>query len=1053
MRRFVFWIGCMVVWAAWGQKTKEYWADPGRNRVNNETERADFFVYESEDLARKGDKSLSSRFLSLEGMWKFNWVKDRNQAPADFYKRKFDDSKWTDFPVPGLFELNGYGDATYKNVGYAWATQFVSNPPFVEDKNNYTGSYRRLVEIPAGWKGQRIYLHVGSATSNLQVWVNGRWVGYSEDSKVATEFDVTRNLKPGQKNLLAMRVMRWCDGTYLEDQDFWRLTGIAREVYLYASPKAALTDVFAVPDLINNYADGVLKVATDWRNAAGSEAVLQLFDEAGKVVADTSVLLDKENTWTCELHVKNPAKWTAETPYLYTLQIALKGKNGITGYTTVKTGFRKIEIKNGRFLVNGRPVLIKGVNRHEMDPDGGYVVSPERMVEDIRLMKEHNINAVRTCHYPDDPRWYDLCDRYGLYVVAEANIESHGMGYGEKTLAKNADYALAHLERNQHNVRILKNHPCIVTWSLGNESGYGPNFERAYDWIKSYDSSRPVQYEGAGLQKTDIFCPMYYGYESCVKYAGGDDPRPLIQCEYAHAMGNSMGGFKEYWDLVRTYPKYQGGFIWDFVDQALRSKNRAGQMIYAYGGDFGRYPASDHNFNCNGLMNPDRKPNPHAGEVRYIYQDIWVSPVNLDSGVIEVYNERFFTDLSDVELEWILLVEGVPANRGSINDLHVGPGQKVRIALQNYSLPAEVDYKGREVLLNIDFRLKNDTPLLKKGYKVAYAQLEVHPYAFPDADGLIASSEIDPDKKTSPKERNKVQRSEQLACLTLTGGPLSVTFNKSTGWIDYIDIDGVPVMEKGYSLRPDFWRAPTDNDYGAGLQRRTGAWRNPELKLLSMSCNDQGSNMEVVARYEIPAVSSQLTMTYLLTPQGRLRVHESLQVDTAAKEKPSLMRFGMQLVMQEPYKLIEYYGRGPGESYIDRKSGERIGNYVQPVASQYWGYVRPQESGNKTDVRVWKVISVSGTGLEFRSTVPMECSALNYLTEDLDDGPDKYRHQSHSGDLVSRPFTVVHISRRQTGLGCVNSWGAIALPVYRLPYADYDFTFVLSPCFTSQANK
>ena len=817
-RQLMFSCACLAVLSAEAQKDKPWWLDPEVNEVNTMAPRAAFFAYETENLAKADQKARSERYLSLEGKWKFNFSKDHDKAPRDFYSLKYDDSQWTDFPVPGILELNGYGDAIYSNNGYPWRTQFRPEPPFVEERNNYTGSYRKMVTVPADWKGERIYLHVGSATSNLMVWVNGKFVGYSEDSKVSAEFDLTKYLTPGKENLIAMQVMRWCDGSYLEDQDFWRFTGIAREVYLYARPQAHIADLFITPDLVNNYQDGTLEVKLNAVGAKGETVMFSLKDKEGKEVAAQTAKVGGNGEVKVNFNVKNPLKWTAETPNLYTLYTTLMDGKQVAEVVPQRVGFRKVEIKNAQVLVNGQPVLFKGANRHELDPVTGYVVSMDRMLEDIRVMKELNINAVRTCHYPNDPRWYELCDIYGIYMVAEANIESHGMGYGDKTLAKEPTYEKAHLERNESNIKIYKNHPSIIFWSVGNEAGYGPNFEKAYDLVKAYDPSRPCQYEQAGQNgKTDIFCPMYYDYGGCEWYAKGDNPRPLIQCEYAHAMGNSMGGFKEYWDMVRKYPKYQGGFIWDFVDQGLRVKNKQGKTIYAYGGDFGRYPTSDHNFNCNGIINPDRKPNPHANEVRYYYQNIWATAKDLKAGEVEVYNENFFKSLDDVELQWTLESEGkVLANGRSALDI---PAQQKRVVkLDGYSLPADV--KG-EVVLNLDFVLKKAEPMLDAGYAVAREQFVVNPYTFPTMESVLAV--------TSGKyDTRKVEKEEKVAWVTLSAGNTSVTFNHWNGWIDYLDVDGKPMLEEGYAITPDFWRAPTDNDYGAGTQRKLHAWKNPE---------------------------------------------------------------------------------------------------------------------------------------------------------------------------------------------------------------------------------
>lgn len=1036
-RQLMFSCACLAVLSAEAQKDKPWWLDPEVNEVNTMAPRAAFFAYETENLAKADQKARSERYLSLEGKWKFNFSKDHDKAPRDFYSLKYDDSQWTDFPVPGILELNGYGDAIYSNNGYPWRTQFRPEPPFVEERNNYTGSYRKMVTVPADWKGERIYLHVGSATSNLMVWVNGKFVGYSEDSKVSAEFDLTKYLTPGKENLIAMQVMRWCDGSYLEDQDFWRFTGIAREVYLYARPQAHIADLFITPDLVNNYQDGTLEVKLNAVGAKGETVMFSLKDKEGKEVAAQTAKVGGNGEVKVNFNVKNPLKWTAETPNLYTLYTTLMDGKQVAEVVPQRVGFRKVEIKNAQVLVNGQPVLFKGANRHELDPVTGYVVSMDRMLEDIRVMKELNINAVRTCHYPNDPRWYELCDIYGIYMVAEANIESHGMGYGDKTLAKEPTYEKAHLERNESNIKIYKNHPSIIFWSVGNEAGYGPNFEKAYDLVKAYDPSRPCQYEQAGQNgKTDIFCPMYYDYGGCEWYAKGDNPRPLIQCEYAHAMGNSMGGFKEYWDMVRKYPKYQGGFIWDFVDQGLRVKNKQGKTIYAYGGDFGRYPTSDHNFNCNGIINPDRKPNPHANEVPYYYQNIWATAKDLKAGEVEVYNENFFKSLDDVELQWTLESEGkVLANGRSALDI---PAQQKRVVkLDGYSLPADV--KG-EVVLNLDFVLKKAEPMLDAGYAVAREQFVVNPYTFPTMESVLAV--------TSGKyDTRKVEKEEKVAWVTLSAGNTSVTFNHWNGWIDYLDVDGKPMLEEGYAITPDFWRAPTDNDYGAGTQRKLHAWKNPEMKMKSFKVveNEGKAEKGVEVVYDMPSVEATLTMTYTLTPAGELVVNEAMTVNKDAKHKPELMRYGMQLVMPKAYNMLTYYGKGPGENYIDRNNGDRLGVYDAKVADQYWGYVRPQESGNKTEVRYWQVKDENGKGLEFYSFAPMECSTLNYLASDLDDGWDKNAHQSHSGDLTPRDFSVVKLAARQRGLACVNSWGAIPLEQYRMPYQDYSFTYVIRP--------
>ena len=1034
IRKLLLCMVCGVFTMASAQKAP-VWKDAGVNQQNREPRRAHFFGFESEDKA-KGDKEASERFLSMEGKWKFNFVKNHQDAPKGFFALKYDDSKWVDFPVPGLFEIEGYGDKIYKNVGYAWCTTFKNDPPYVGEVNNYTGSYRRTFDLPQNWKGQEVYFHVGSATSNLSVWVNGKYVGYSEDSKVAAEFNITKYLKPG-KNLIAMQIMRWCDGSYLEDQDFWRFTGIAREVYLYATPKVHVKDITIGQDY--QQGNGLLSVDVKLAGKANLEA--SLYDAAGNAVAEGL----KFNVSSLMFNVPNAKAWTAETPNLYTLFIYLKQGNKTLEVIKKKIGFRHIEIKGGQLLVNGQPILIKGADRHELDPDGGYIVPVSRMIQDIKIMKQLNINAVRTCHYPDDPRWYDLCDEYGIYLTAESNLESHGMGYREHTLAKNPEFAKAHIERQEGNVITYKNHPSIIVWSLGNEAGYGVNFEKAYDWVKAYDKTRPCQFEQARHDgKTDIFCPMYMGYEDCERYAKSDNPRPLIQCEYAHAMGNSMGGFKEYWDIIRKYPKYQGGYIWDFVDQGLRDKSKiTGKEIFTYGGDYGRYPASDHNFNCNGIIAPDRRLNPHAHEVQYYYQNVWVTDKGLKEGRFEVYNENFFKTLDDLELEWFVggasagkahhhggaRPEGMTFGHGGKIDISgIAPQQRKVIAdeAMKQTIERVLGHHGdMEIFVIFQFKSKEAQPLIDKGQVMARQQFALTNYQFPELSTVNC----------------QLSTEETESYVKLEAAGTTLTIGKWSGWIDYLDVEGKEMLEDRQSIVPEFWRAPTDNDYGAGLQHRLGVWKNPQMKLKSV--NVDGNT--VVSTFDMPDVKATLTMTYTLTAEGEVIVRQQLATDKEAKIMP-MFRYGMQLQMPKEFDAISYYGRGPVENYIDRNSSEFLGVYGGKVQDEYYPYVRPQESGNHTDVRWFRVMNAQGEGLEFYSNAPMEASALKFLTEDLDDGLTKDKKiDRHSGDLIERPQTQVHIQKRQMGLGCVNSWGAWPRREYMVDYKDYDFTFAIRP--------
>ncbi|WP_233905076.1 glycoside hydrolase family 2 TIM barrel-domain containing protein [Segatella copri] len=1009
-------------------QSESRWQNVNINQQNREPRRANFFAFENLEKAQSFDKKKSANYLSMEGMWKFNFVKDHNKRPANFFALKYDDSQWKDFPVPGLFELNGYGDATYKNIGYAWATQFDPNPPYISELNNYTGSYRRTFELPKNWKGKDVYFHVGSATSNLTLWVNGKYVGYSEDSKVAAEFNISKYLKPG-KNLIAMQVMRWCDGSYFEDQDFWRLTGIAREVYLYARPKLHAADIRLNAALENNYQDGVLNYKVSLKGGK-TDVAITLCDKDGKQIAQATGAQGV-------IKVPKVNAWTAETPYLYKAYITLKNKQGATEVIPQKVGFRNVEIKNAQLLVNGQPVLVKGADRHEMDPDGGYVVSLERMIQDIKIMKQLNINAVRTSHYPCDPRWYDLCDEYGIYITAEANLESHGMGYEEKSLAKFPEYIVPHIERNEGNVKPLINHPSVIVWSLGNECGYGVNFEKAYDWVKACDKTRPAQYERGGYDsKTDIYCPMYIGYEESESYCKSNGTKPYIQCEYAHAMGNSEGGFKEYWDLIRKYPKYQGGYIWDFVDQGLRDKSPiTGKEIFTYGGDYGRYPASDYNFNCNGIIAPNRRLNPHAYEIQYVLQNVWIKDFDAENGSFNVYNENFFKNIDDLSLTATLFANGVKLTTIAIPDTKGIAPQATKLvkseALKSAIEKAEAEHATEEITINFAFASDGSQPLVDKGQVMARQQIVLNGYEFDKVDAPANTG-------------SKIEVEETNSYVKVSAERMSVIIGKKTGMIDYLDVDGEPMLKFRESMTPEFWRAPTDNDYGASLQKKMRVWKNPQMNLKSFDKSESKDSVVLTANFEMPEVKAELMLRYRINAAGEVTVTEKMTTDKEAKVA-DLFRYGMQLQMPASFSKLEYYGRGPEENYIDRHSSSFIGKYEANVKDEYYPYVRPQESGNHTDIRYFSIFNpTTGKGITFEGYAPMECSAIPYLVEDLDAGIEKeHAWGQHSGDLVEKGLVQLHIQQRQFGLGCIDSWGSSPMEKYRMHYQDRCFSFVI----------
>ena len=994
---------------------------------------------------------------TLNGMWDFCWYETIDSRSMDFYRTDFDASGWDQMPVPGLWEMNGYGDPVYKNVGYAWDGHYKSNPPIPAPWHNYAGQYRRTFVLDEDWTGKDIFLHIGSATSNVRVWVNGKEVGYSEDSKLEARFDITKYVKTGE-NLIALEIFRWCDGTYMEDQDFWRFTGIARDVYVYSREKNRLEDLRVVAS-----ASGEASLYAEVSKGVSSLR-FTVSDPYGKEVASETVTVgSKERSERglpvvrTSINVPSVKQWTAETPWLYTLDVEVFNKKGQTEATSIEIGFRDVEIAGGQLLVNGKPVLIKGANRHEMNPYKGYVVTEADMIQDILVMKKLNINAVRTSHYPNDHLWYSLCDRYGLYVVDEANVESHGMMYGPGVLARNADFEDAHVDRAVRMVQRDFNHPSIIVWSLGNEGGDGPNYAASYDAVKALDSSRPVQYEQAIRRgKTDIFCPMYYDYAGCERYASSNPERPLIQCEYAHAMGNSMGGLKEYWDLIRKYPSYQGGFIWDFVDQALKwpSSEPGTDHVFVYGGDFNDYDPSDNSFCCNGIIAADRSYHPHSYEVAYQYRSILTTATAQEAkaGKVNVYNENFFIDLSRYMMEWDVEVDGAKVLRGVVSDIDAAPGETVEVSLGfNEADVAEAAGTGsldsHDVYLTVRYLLKRADGLLPAGSEVAYDQICMNE----------AAIELCPNVSGLPSYGENGNLHTFYGEMTFDGSdnvrvsPWKAVFDASTGaLVEYVLAEKALIENP---MMPCVARAVIENDLGAKQDERQAMWRNAEFKPASFEVVKTDSCYVVDIAYETIGEAADIRMKYEVYADGAIAVTETLSDAGKLAEAPHMPRFGVDFAMNGEYSTFEFFGMGPHENYVDRVSSTLMDHYVQRVEDQYhYGYVRPQESGTKTQIKWMRVLDDNGAGFDIRSDIKFSASALpfNWKQMDVRKLNDNQAHSLELRTLVhegerSKGKTWVNVDMAQMGLACVNSWGAWPLEEYRVNAQPYEFRFVLTP--------
>jgi beta-galactosidase len=1013
------------------------WENPAVNGINREPMHATLIPYASFDEALRAERYHSSSFVSLNGQWKFQYVKKPADRPMDFFKTDYDVSAWKEIAVPGNWQLEGYDVPIYVNSQYP----FTPNPPFVDRDFDPVGSYRTEFQAGQGWWDKETFLVFDGVEAACYVWLNGQFVGYSEDSRLPAEFDITKFFRDG-KNILAVQVFRWSDGSYLEDQDFFRLSGIFRNVYLMSTPKVHIRDFEIRTNLDDRLVDADLDVLANVRNYGDQplpncRVEMTLVDEKGHPLQppvtgqdSTSLLFPSaESVLKMHAHLVNPRKWSAEHPSLYTLVFCLRDSAGkALEYESARVGVRKSEIRNGHLLINGQPILVKGVDRHEHDPRTGHYVTEESMLQDIRLMKQYNINTVRTSHYPNDPQWYELCDEYGLYIIDEANLESHGMTYDpRKTLANKPEWLKAHLERNERMLERDKNHPCIIEWSMGNEAGDGTNFETVSAWMHMRDPSRPVQYHVARLKPhTDVVCPMYPSFKYLLDYASEKRDRPLIMCEYAHSMGNSTGNLQDYWDIIESHDQLQGGCIWDWVDQGILQTTSDGRSFYAYGGDF-HEPKTDGNFCINGLVLPDRTVTPKTMEVKKVYQNIAVKPVDLLKGQIKIINKYFFTNLSEFMLAWDVKEDGRTVQHGTIGNLALAPRRDTTLSLP-FSLPAAKP--GREYWLTLHFTLKDETSWAPREFEVAAEQLPI-PIAMParklDAAGLPL-----------------VHVTQSAGTIAVAGKDFEVDFSTTNGRMERYVYKGVDFVMRG--PEPDFWRAPTDNDFGNGMPERCAAWkhagedRDSVTVALEQAEPANASTASIRVEMFLKDVQSKYVTVYTVYGNGDVRVENTFT--PGMMELPELPRFGMNLRVPKEFSHVRFYGRGPQENYCDRKTAAFVGLYTLSVDEMYTNYVSPQENGTRTDIRWIALGNAKGVGLMAIGEPLLSTSALFYTSGDL---TQKARGTMHPTDLVKRDFVSWNLDFRQMGVGGDNSWGAKIHPEYLIQPAKYSYRFVLRP--------
>jgi beta-galactosidase len=1008
------------------------WQNPAVLGINREAPHATLMPFGDSVLAVRGVREESSFFRLLNGQWKFHWSEKPSDRPVDFFEEEYDVGSWKEISVPGNWQLQGYDIPIYLNIPYP----FAMDPPRIPSDFNPVGSYRREFDLPPGWLGRQVFLHFDGVESAFYVWVNGHRVGFSKDSRTPAEFNITPYLRTGA-NVLAVEVYRWSDGSYLECQDFWRLSGIFRDVYLFSTPPLHIRDFELLSDVENQGADATLRVTARVRNYGNRglykpRVDVTLLDGHGKAVGG-DILVRGEGVYVApgaetiipmEATVANPRRWSAEDPALYTVVLALRDGAGVVlEYESCSFGFRSVKIRDGQLLVNGKPILIKGVNRHEHDPDLAHYITRESMIKDIRLMKQNNINTVRTSHYPNTPAWYELCDRYGLYVIDEANIESHGMGYKpDQTFANRPEWLGAHLDRIERMVERDKNHPCVIIWSMGNEAGDGTNFEAASAWIHRRDPTRPVHYERAELRPhTDIVCPMYPDPSELLQYAGKKQDRPLIMCEYAHAMGNSVGNLQDYWDIIESHPQLQGGCIWDWVDQGFRKKTADGKQFWAFGGDFGE-SKTDGNFCCNGLVLPDRAVTPKLLEVKKVYQNIGFRPVDLASGDVEVVNKFFFTNLNRYDFSWQLFQDGDLLRSGLLPSPDLEPGAATRLKIPH---KVTAPRPGSEYHLVVKAQLRDSTAWADRGHVVAAEQFS------------LPMMERSPEVHAGKLGSLAVSRGDST--VTVTGANFVVVFDSVEGVLRSWSFGGVPVLERG--PMPHFWRAPTDNDFGNKMPDRCGVWRragdNRAMKRFIVDDHERGI-VRITMEFVLPDVGCSQSVDYTVLGSGDILVKADFTVGDVAL--PELPRFGMRLQVPRAFDRVEWFGRGPQENYADRKTSAFVGHYTSTVGDQFFPYVSPQETGYKTEVRWVALRNTEGAGLLAAGDPHLCFSALFYTAEDL---TQKSRGSMHPVDLRERSFIEFNLDDRQMGVGGDDSWGARPHPEYLLPPGNYSYAFRL----------